>query len=104
MKNNEEKTDETDGSIRITNMKSEIDIAHFQSFHSRKQSKKRHCLNSTTTEPATFPFDRLISFSIALSYDRVEKTIREGDRKAAVIVHFSHVIIITSSLFEQSQN
>lgn len=28
MKNNEEKIDETDDSIRVTSMKSEVDIAH----------------------------------------------------------------------------
>ncbi len=104
MKNNEEKTDETGDFIRVTSMKSEIDIAHLQSFHSRKQSKTRDCLSFTITESTIFFFDRFIFFSIALFHDRAEQTIREDDREAAVTVHLSHVIIIISSLFKQSQN
>jgi len=107
VKNDEEKTSETDDSIKITSMK--IDIIHLKSFHSREQSKTYDCLSSATIiesfiESLTNFFHRLISLSVALFCDSVEQTISENDREAATIIYFSYVITVSLSLLEQHQN
>lgn len=107
MKNDEEKTSETDDSIKITSMK--IDIIHLKSFHSREQSKTYDCLSSAAIiesfiESLINFFHRLISLSVALFCDSVEQTISENDREAATIIHFSYIITVSLSLLEQHQN
>ena len=76
IKDNDEKTDEFDASIRVTSVKSEIDIVHLQSSHSRKQSKTHGFLNSNITEPTIEStislYNRPISLIIALSHNRIE--------------------------------
>lgn len=103
MKNNE-KSDELNASSRVTSVKSEIDIVYLQSSHLRKQSKRHDCLNSSITKPTIestiFLYNRLISFSIALSYNRIKQTISKGDHEVAVIVYFSHAITLILSLLE----
>lgn len=72
MKNNDEKINEIDAFIRATNMKSEIDIIHLQSSHSKKQPKTRNCISFSITEPTLIFINRSISFNVALCRDRVE--------------------------------
>ena len=104
MKDDEEKTDEIDDSIRITSMKSEIDTVHLQSFHSRKQSKTHDCLSFLTiTESIVFSLDRSISLNVLLFRDSVEQTIRENNHRVAATVNSLSTAVI-SLLFEQSQN
>jgi hypothetical protein len=68
MKNDEEKTDETDDSIRATSMKSKIGNVHLKSFHLRKQLKTHDCISSATIiKSIIFSIDRSISLSVAVS-------------------------------------
>ena len=99
----EEKTDKTDDSTEVTSMESEIGASHLQSSHSMKKSTTHGCLSPTTIEPITSPFHRPISPSVALSHDRVEQTIREGDHETATIVH-PHPITVIPSLLEEIQD
>ena len=108
VKDNDEKTGELDASTRATSVESEIGTVHLQSSHPRKQPKTHSYLNPSTTrsttEPTTPPYDRPISFSIALSYSRIQQAIRRGDPGAAVTVYPPHAITITPPLPEQPQN
>lgn len=108
IKNNDEKTDEINASTKVTSVKSEINTIHPQSSHPGKQPKIHDCLSSSTTEPTTepttSPFDCPISPSIALSHDRIEQAIREGDRGIAATIYSLHAITVLPSLAERPQN
>lgn len=100
----EEKIDETDEFIKVTSMKLETNITHFESSHSRKPSKKCDRLSfSVIIESIISSFDRSSFFNIALFHDLVEQTTRENNREATTIIHLFHIITIISSLLEQSQ-
>lgn len=98
IKNDKEKTDETDSSI---SMESEISTIHIKSSHLREQSKG--CLSLTITKSIT-SLDHFISLSIALFCNWVEQTICKGDHRAAVIIYLSHTITVTLSLSEQPKD
>ena len=104
VEDDKEKIDETDDSIRATNMKSEIDTVHLQSSHSREQSKTHDCLSSRIiTEHTASPFDRPISLNVLSSRNPVEQAIRGGDRGAAATVNSLSTAVIPL-LPEQPQN
>lgn len=99
----EKKTDETGCSTRATSIEPEISTTHLESSHTREQPKKCECLSpSATIESTISPPDHPNSFNIALSHDRVEQTILEGNRGAAATIHLSHTTA-TSPLPEQPQ-
>ena len=108
MKDNDEKTGETNVSTRTTSVESEIDMKHLQSSHPRKPPKTHGCLSPSitgpTTEPTTFSFDRPISPSITLFHDRIEQAIHGGDCGAAVTVYSPHAITFIPPLREQLQD
>lgn len=104
VEDNEEKTDETNNSIRATSMESEIDTVHFQSSHSREPLKTHHCLSPLTiAEPTASPLDRPISLNVLSSRDSVKQAIHGGNRGAAATVNPLSTAVIL--LFpEQPQN
>jgi len=105
VEDDEEKTDKTGGSARFTSM---IDTVYLKSSHPREPPKTHGCLDPTTTGPTTKPtsslFDRPISSSVALSYNRVKQAISGGNHRAAATVYPPHAITIPSSLSEQHQD
>ncbi len=94
VEDDEEKTGETGGS---TSMESEISTIYIQSSHPREQPKG--CLSPTTTEPTT-SLNHPISPSVALSCNRVEQTIRGGNRGVAATVYPPYAITVTLPLPE----
>lgn len=100
----EEKFDKTGGSTRATSLEPETSTTHLESSHPREQPKKCDRLSPSAIMESTISSpDRSSSFSIALSHDRVEQTIREGNRGAAATIHLSHIITSTPQLPEHSQ-
>jgi len=96
IENDDEMIIEIDPFTRVTSVESKIDIAHLLSFHSMKQSKTHDYSNThSVIELITSFLRRSITFSIVLSHDRDEQTVREGDYEAATIVNFSSVIVAT---------
>jgi len=85
-------------------VESEIDNVHLQSSPRREQPKTQGCLSLTITEPTTSPFDRLISPSVALSRDPVERTICGGNRETTPTVYALSVTAATPPSSEQSQD
>ncbi len=108
VKDNNEKTGETDASTRAISVESEIDTIRPQSSHPRKQLKTHCCWTPSTprpiTETTTSSFDCPISPSTALSHDQIEQTIRGGNYGGAGIVHPPHAIIVTPPRPEQPQD
>ena len=94
VKDDEEKTDETSGSLRTTSTESEIDTVCLQSSHPEEHPKTDGCLSPPTTEPTSSPFSRPISPSVALSYDPVKQAISEGDCRAIATTHPPHAITV----------
>ena len=101
---NEEKTSESGGSIRIISIKSEIDTIYLWSSYQREHSNINDCLNSFTTEPTTSLFNYLISFNVALFCNSFEQTISEDNCGTVTTTHSSHAITVSLPLSEQYQN